>query len=81
MIKPLNNNVLVKSISETMANGIYLPSSNSFTYEVIGVGQKVLDINVGDKVIVNTEFLKEIKFNNQVSYLIKYDYILAIVED
>lgn len=81
MIKPLNKNILLKTKTENVVNGIYIPNTNNDLYEVLGVGAKVLEVKVGDIVIVNKSDLKEINHNQQYLYLACEDNILGIVEE
>ena len=81
MIKPLNKNILLKTKTENVVNGIYIPNTNNDLYEVLGVGAKVLEVKVGDIVIVNKSDLKEINHNQQNLYLACEENILGIVEE
>ena len=81
MIKPLNKNVLLKIKSENVVNGIYIPNTNNDLYEVLGVGAQVLEVKVGDIVIVDKTNLKGLNHNQQIFYLTCEDNILGIVEE
>jgi len=81
MIKPLNKNVLLKSKASDTFNGIYMPTTNTVLFEVVGVGSCVLDVTVGNTVIVDRSAMKEINYNHQVFYLIDEKDILGIVEE
>ena len=81
MIKPLNKNVLLKIKSEYVVNGIYIPNTNNDLYEVLGVGAQVLEVKVGDIVIVDKTNLKGLNHNQQSFYLTCEDNILGIVEE
>ncbi len=81
MIKPLNNNVLIKKITEQVNSGIYMPSTTNNLYEVISIGKSVLEVKVNDKVIVDLNFIKEIKHQGNKYFLVTEDKVLGIVED
>lgn len=81
MIKPLNNNLLIKQIVEETLSGIYIPNSVKNLYEVIAIGKSVMETKVGDKVIVDINNVREIKYQGSTYFLISEDYVLGIVED
>lgn len=81
MIKPLNNNLLIKAKKEQTELGIYMPSVVNNQYEVVAIGKKVMEVKVNDKVIVDTDSMKEIKHGSETYYIISEEKILGIVED
>lgn len=81
MIRPLNNNLVIKQIVEETLSGIYIPNPVKNLYAVIAIGKSVMETKVGDKVIVDIDKLREIKYQGITYFLISEDYVLGIVED
>lgn len=50
-------------------------------YEVVCVPSGLVDLKVGSKVIPNGRISKKIDINGQQIYYIKYDDIVAVLED
>lgn len=95
-LKPLHNNVIVKTISqeETTKSGIVLPDTidkeKPEKGEVIAVGPgKVLDngqlskmtISVGQKVVFKKYSPDEIKIDNEDYLVLSESDIIAVIED
>lgn len=81
MIKPLNNNVLIKQCVEKTVSGIYIPNTNNNLYEVIAIGKSVMEVKVGTNVIIDLNHIKELKYQGSNYYLVSEDKILGVVED
>ena len=81
MIKPLDKYVLVKPKEMKTSGGIYLPQMNTDYFVVIGVGKNVIELKIGNTVIINQAASKQIKYQNENYYLIKEENILAVVEE
>lgn len=81
MIKPLDKYVLVKPKEMKTIGGIYLPQMDTDYFMVIGVGKNVVELKVGNTVIINQASSKQIKYQNENYYLVKEENILAIVEE
>lgn len=92
MIKPLENNVLVKMMEEedTTKSGIILATSKekSQVAEVIAVGPGLkvdgkleeMYVKEGDKVLLGKYAGTEIKYQNEDYIIVRQSDILAIVE-
>ncbi len=95
-LKPLHNNVIVKTISqeETTKSGIVLPDTidkeKPEKGEVIAIGPgKVLDngelskmtVTVGQKVVFKKYSPDEIKIDNQDYLVLSESDIIAVIED
>ncbi len=93
-IKPLEDRVLLKGISEmnTTASGIIIPETASKDRpqkaEVLAVGPGAmkkdgsripLDVKVGDKVLVSKYAADEVKIDGDDYYIIRQSSILAVV--
>ncbi len=92
-IKPLGDKVVIKMIEneETTKSGIVLPGSakeKPQLAEVVAVGpggnidgkEVVMEVAVGDKVIISQYAGKEVKFDDVVYIIIRQSDILAKVE-
>lgn len=93
MLKPLQDRVIVKMIDaeESTKSGIIIGGSSkekSHMAEVISVGPgkmidgkiEKIDVNKGDKVVINKYSGTEIKHEGEEYIILKQDEILAIVE-
>lgn len=95
-LKPLHNNVIVKTLSqeEVTKSGIVLPDTldkeKPEKGEVIAVGPgKILDngqlsamtLKVGDKVVFKKYSPDEIKINNEEYLVLSESDVIAILED
>lgn len=81
MIRPLNNNLLIKQRVVQTESGIFMPNTSNTTYEVIAIGSSVMEVKTGDKIIIDTTAIKEIKYQGKIYYLISEDKVIGIVED
>jgi chaperonin GroES len=92
-IKPLGDRVVIKMIEveETTRGGIVLPGSakeKPQVAEIVAVGpggnidgkEVVLQVKVGDRVLISKYAGTEIKINNVEYTILKQNDILAIVE-
>ena len=93
-IKPLNNRVVLKAITQEniTKSGIYIPESASkerpFIYEVIGVWQgkegnwilQAMQVKAWDKVLSGQYSWDEVKVDWQEYKIVSEDYILWIIE-
>ena len=92
-IKPLGDKVVIKMIEneETTKSGIVLPGSakeKPQLAEVVAVGpggnidgkEVIMEVAVGDKVIISQYAGKEVKFDDVVYIIIRQSDILAKVE-
>lgn len=93
-IKPLNNRVVLKAITQenVTKSGIYIPESASkerpFIYEVIAVWQgkevnwilQAMQVKIGDKVLSGQYSWDEVKVDWQEYKIVSEDYILWIIE-
>ena len=92
-IKPLGDKVVIKMIEneETTKSGIVLPGSakeKPQLAEVVAVGpggnidgkEVIMEVVVGDKVIISQYAGKEVKFDDVVYIIIRQSDILAKVE-
>ncbi len=93
MIKPLNDNVLIKKeeVENKTASGIILSSTPKTEYNVgivvaVGEGKMVdgkrepMTVKVDDKVIFEKYATTEVEFEDEKYYVISESKILAIVE-
>lgn len=89
MIKPLADRVLIKMVEseETTKSGIILSSGSKEKpqiAEVVAVGpgteEVKMNVEVGDKVIINKYSGTEVKFEGTEYTIVKQEDILAIVE-
>lgn len=93
MLKPLQDRVIVKMIDaeESTKSGIIIGGSSkekSNMAEIISVGSgkmidgkiEKIDVNKGDKVVINKYSGTEIKHEGEEYIILKQDEILAIVE-
>lgn len=93
MLKPLQDRVIIKMIDaeESTKSGIIIGGSSkekSNMAEIISVGPgkmidgkiEKIDVNKGDKVVINKYSGTEIKHEGEEYIILKQDEILAIVE-
>lgn len=88
MFKPLNNNIIIKKISEEVKNksGIILVSNSEDRErndigEVIAVSDNVNELKIGQKVIYSKYAGSTLKQDGEDYLIIDFDDILALVED
>ena len=86
IIKPLGERVLIKQTEqeEVTKSGIVLPGTASkekpIVGEVLAVGSKIEEVNVGDKVIFEKYSGTEVKDGEESYLILEKDNVLAIVE-
>lgn len=84
MLRVLGTRVLVKPIEcKREIDGIVIPETvekHPMKFEVIGVGDDVLEVEVGQKVIFSEYGGTEITKDGETFRIIEEDEILAIVE-
>ena len=86
IIKPLGERVLIKQTEqeEVTKSGIVLPGTASkekpIIGEVLAIGAKVEDIEVGNKVIFEKYSGTEVKDGEENYLILEKDNVLAIVE-
>lgn len=87
MFKPLNNNVIIKKISDVEKNkyGIILSASiedreRSDVGEVIAVADEIFDVEIGDKVIYSKYAGSVLKQDGEEYLIINFADILAVKE-
>ncbi len=93
MIKPLNNNVVLKKekVEQKTSSGIILSSKSEDTEYAIVVAKgkgkidengklREIDVNVGDKVIYKSYSPTKVKVNDEEYLIVSSDDILAILD-
>lgn len=93
MIKPLNNNVVLKKekVEQKTTSGIILSSKSEDTeYAIViakGKGKldnnntlHEIDVNIGDKVIYKSYSPTKVKYNDEEYLIVSSDDILAVLD-
>ncbi len=93
MIKPLNNNVVLKKekVEQKTSSGIILSSKSEDTEYAIVVAKgkgkldsnntlHEIDVNVGDKVIYKSYSPTKVKYNDEEYLIVSSDDILAVLD-
>ena len=80
MLKTIDRNVIIKETEdkEYIQNGIIIKSSNIIG-NVVCVGENVISISVGDKVIFPLNISKKIIYENTEYFVVNEKDILAII--
>jgi len=88
MFKPLNNNIIIKKVSEETkrASGIILMSSaedkeRNDIGEVVTLSESIDELIIGDKVIYSRYAGSTLKQDGEDYLIINFDDILAVKED
>ena len=81
MLRPIHENILLKEVKQVSAQGIYMPTSQDVFYEVVGIGQLVEGVKVGDKVVLATENIKKIVTAGITYFLTQEKNVLAVWEE
>ena len=88
MFKPLNNNIIIKKVSEETkrASGIILMSSaedkeRNDIGEVVALSDSISELLIGDKVIYSKYAGSTLKQDGEDYLIINFDDILAVKED
>ena len=85
-LKPLNENIIVKQFEEEKItkSGIIIAESGKGEKpqqgEVMAIGNKVLEIKIGDKVLFQKYSPNEIKIEDKEYLVMKESDVLAIIE-
>ena len=83
MLKTIDRNVIIKETEdkEYIQNGIIIKSSNTSNIigNVVCVGENVVSISVGDKVIFPLNISKKIIYENTEYFVVNEKDILAII--
>ena len=82
MIKPLTNNILVKS-EEKETNGLILMQDTNedvMIVEVIQFGNSVDNIDIGNKIIINKYSGVKVNYKKLEYLIIKQEDVLAIID-
>lgn len=80
MLKAIHNNVVLQKESSTMNKGIYMPHVENDAYVVLGIGEEVSTVKVGQKVIIK-EQPKKVILGLDEYYICPIENIIAIWED
>ncbi len=80
MLKAIHNNVVLQKESSTAKKGIYLPNVDNDAYVILGVGEEVSTVKVGQKVIIK-EQPKKVVMGFDEYYICPVENIIAIWED
>lgn len=86
MLKPLNNNVVLKKekVVNKTASGIILSTKEEESEGisvVVAVSEDVKNINVNDRVIYKKYSTTDVKFNDETYYIVDAKDILAIIKE
>lgn len=88
MFKPLNNNIIIKKVSEETkrASGIILMSNaedkeRNDIGEVVALSDSINELIIGDKVIYSRYAGSTLKQDGEDYLIINFDDILAVKED
>ena len=78
MLKPLHNNLLLKSIEKENTSKIIFKDTND-EYEIINVSDELDHNLIGKKVIIK-DYLKKVEDQGIQYFLVDFDDVLAIIE-
>ncbi len=78
MLKPLHNNLLLKSIEKENTSKIIFKDTND-EYEIINVSAELDHDLIGKKVIIK-DYLKKVEDQGIQYFLVDFDDVLAIIE-
>lgn len=79
MIKPINNNVLLK-VKNNNNSLIFMPNEHNDFYMVVSQSDDI-KINLENKTVFVKEGLIKVEYDNTEYFLCSVDKILAVVED
>ena len=79
MIKPINNNVLLK-VKNNNNSLIFMPNEHNDFYMVVSQSDDI-KIDLENKTVFVKDGLIKVEYDNAVYFLCSVDKILAVVED
>jgi len=85
MLRPLANNLLIEGIEKQSVAGIIIPDTarkgRPETGKVVAVGPKVLNVKVGDKVLIKGYMIDELTIDDKKYLVGQEDAVIGIIND